>query len=122
MKSIYQPIVLLHAENIIEAFNESGFFEDYEIEDKTYAMEYLCDKLTQKFISGDLNEDLDEPVFNEDEMEKYLREIIAGTYLYELQEKGLIDSIQDDNEEERFFLTDLGKKFTDEMKKEKDEE
>lgn len=118
MKSIYQPIVLAHAENIIEAFNESGFFEDYEIEDRSYAMGYLCDKLTQKFISGDLNEDLDEPIFTEDEMEKYLREIIAGTYLQELQNNGLIDSIQDVNEEERFFLTELGKKHVEDMKKE----
>lgn len=88
MKSIYQPIVILHAENIIEAFNESGFFEDYEIEDKDYATGYLCNKLTQKFILGELNEDLSEPIFTEDEMEQYLKEIIAGSYLTELQDKG----------------------------------
>ena len=121
MGTTYQPIVLSHAENIIEAFNESGFFEDYEIEDKNYARQYLCDKLTEKFILGELNEDLDEPVFSEDEMEKYLREIIAGTYLTELQEKGLIDSIEDENEEERFFLTDLGKKYNDGNQKQGDE-
>jgi predicted transcriptional regulator len=120
MKPIYQPIVLKHAENIIEAFNESGFFEDYEIEDKSYAMDYLCDKLTDKFILGELNEDVDDYVFTEDEMEKMLREIIAGTYLTELQEKGLIDSIQDANEEERFFLTDLGKEWAEKINKEKE--
>jgi hypothetical protein len=121
MKPIYQPIVLKHAENIIEVFNESGFFEDYEIEDKSYAMGYLCDKLTDKFILGELNEDIDEYVFTEDEMEKILREIIAGTYLTELQDKGLVDSIEDNNDEERFFLTDLGKEWADRINKEKEE-
>jgi hypothetical protein len=114
MKSIYQPIVILHAENIIESFNESGFFDDYEIEDRSYTMEYLCDKLTQKFILGVLNEDLSDEIFTEDEMEQYLKEIIAGSYLTELQDKGIVDSIMDDNNEERFFLTDLGKKIANE--------
>jgi hypothetical protein len=98
---------LAHSENeqnIVVIKNESGFFEDYEIEDKSYAMGYLCDKLTDKFILGELNEDIEEYVFTEDEMEKILREIIAGTYLTELQDKGLVDSIEDNNEEERFFL------------------
>jgi hypothetical protein len=121
MGTTYQPIVISHAENIIESFNESGFFEDYEIEDKSYAMGYLCDKLTDKFILGELNEDIEEYVFTEDEMEKILREIIAGTYLTELQDKGLVDSIEDNNEEERFFLTDLGKEWADKIKKEKEE-
>jgi hypothetical protein len=121
MKPIYQPIVLRHAENIIEAFNESGFFEDYEIEDKSYTMGYLCDKLTDKFILGELNEVIDEYVFTEDEMEKILREIIAGTYLTELQDKGFIDSIQDAEDQERFFLTDMGKEWAERINKEKEE-
>jgi predicted transcriptional regulator len=47
-------------------------------------------------------------------MEQYLKEIIAGSYLTELQDKGIVDSIMDDNNEERFFLTDLGKKIANE--------
>lgn len=117
MKSIYQPIVILHAEKIIESFNESGFFDDYEIEDEGYAMDYFCDKLTQKFILGALNEDLSESIFTEDEMKQYLKEIIAGSYLTELQNMGILDSITDVNDEERFFLTDLGKKIANENKK-----
>jgi predicted transcriptional regulator len=50
-------------------------------------------------------------------MEKFLREIVAGSILMELQEKGIVDSIEDENNEERFFLTDLGKNLANDIKK-----
>jgi hypothetical protein len=34
--------------------------------------------------------------------------------LFELKEKGFVDSYEDDNTEEMFFLTDEGKKFVKE--------
>ena len=110
----YQPIVIKRAEDIVSVFRETGFFNDYEIEDETFAFNYMCEKLTDKFIAGELNENVedDEHLFTEDEMEKFLREIIAGSLLYELRDKGIIDSIEDENNEERFFLTDLGKEIT----------
>jgi predicted transcriptional regulator len=40
-----------------------------------------------------------------------LREIVAGSVLYELKDKGLVDSYQDDTTEEMFFLTKKGKKL-----------
>jgi hypothetical protein len=50
MNKIYQPLVLDRADEIMGVLVETHFFEDYEIEDTTYAMDYLCDMLTQKFI------------------------------------------------------------------------
>jgi predicted transcriptional regulator len=50
-------------------------------------------------------------------MEKFLREIVAGSILMELQEKGIVDSIEDENNEERFFLTDLGKNLAKDINK-----
>ena len=44
-------------------------------------------------------------------MDQFLREIIAGSLLYELQEQGILDSIEDENNEERFFLTEKGKEI-----------
>jgi hypothetical protein len=113
MNRIYQPLVLLRANEIMEVLDETHFFEDYEIEDKTYARNYLCDVLTQKFITGDLSED--DPMFTDEEMDKCLREIVAGTYLDELQKEGIIDSIEGSDNEERFFLTDFGKKLAKEI-------
>jgi len=110
----YQPIVIKKAEDMVSVLRETNFFYDYEIENEEFAFNYMCEKLTDKFIDGKLNENVedDEHLFTEDEMEKYLREIIAGSLLYELRDKGYIDSIEDENNEERFFLTDLGKEMS----------
>ena len=45
----------------------------------------------------------------------YLKEIIAGTLLNELKNKGLVNSYEDDDTEETFFLTDEGKEHLKKM-------
>jgi hypothetical protein len=122
MKNIYQPIVMEKARQIVLILRESDFFNEYEIEDESFALEYFCDKLTTKFINGELDEDSLEHIFNEDDMEQFLKEIIAGSLLYELQAKGIIDSIEDENNEERFFLTDKGKEIAKNIGERLDEE
>ena len=116
MNKIYQPVVIEMTNEIISDLTESLFFEDYEIQSTVFAEKYLLDKLTEKFILGELENEDDEflGVFNDDEFEVVLREIVAGSVLYELKEKGLVDSYEDDTTEEMFFLTNKGKK---EMKK-----
>lgn len=116
MKNIYQPVVIEKANEIMNVLRETDFFFEYEIEDESYAMTYLCDKLTEKFIKGELDDSIVE-IFHEDDMEQFLKEIVAGSLLYELQSKGIIDSIEDENNEERFFLTEKGKKIANEMSK-----
>ena len=115
MNSIYQPIVISRANEIMQILVETLFFEDYEIENREFAMTYLCDTLTQKFIIGELDED--GPMFTDDEMDKMLREIVAGSYLEEMQNDGIIDSIVGDDNQERFFLTELGKEISKEIEK-----
>ena len=112
MNKIYQPIVIEMANDIITDLTESEFFIDYEIQSTVFAEKYLLDKLTEKFILGELENDDDEflGVFNDDEFEVVLREIVAGSVLYELKEKGLVDSYEDDTTEEMFFLTKKGKR------------
>ena len=122
MKNVYQPIVLDKASQIVEILRETDFFNEYEIEDESYAMDYFCDKLTTKFINGELDEDSIENIFEEGDMEQFLKEIIAGSLLYELQAKGIIDSIEDENNEERFFLTDKGKEIAKNIGEKLDEE
>ena len=112
MSKIYQPIVIEMANEIITDLTESEFFADYEIQSTVFAEKYLLDKLTEKFILGELENEDDEflGVFNDDEFEVVLREIVAGSVLYELKERGLVDSYEDDTTEEMFFLTKKGKR------------
>jgi hypothetical protein len=112
MNKIYQPVVIEMTNEIISDLTESLFFEDYEIQSTTFAEKYLLDKLTEKFILGELENEDDEflGVFNDDEFEVVLREIVAGSVLYELKEKGLVDSYEDETTEEMFFLTKKGKR------------
>lgn len=105
----YQPIVIEKTTEILCILEESNFFKDYEIENFDFAIKYLNDKLTEKFILGELDEQSDN-LFGEEEFNVILREIIAGTILTELKHKGLVNSYEDDNTEELFFLTKKGKK------------
>lgn len=109
MSKVYQPEVIDATEKFIMALEESYFFIDYDIEDKTFAKTYMLDVFTSKFIDGKL--DFDGGVFNENEFETILKEIAAGSLLYQLKEKGLINSYEDENTEETFFLTEEGKKY-----------
>lgn len=110
MSKIYQPIVIEETDNLIEGLNESGFFKDYQIEDLTFVKQHLLDLMTEKFINGQLDSEIEE-LFTEDEFAKLLQELVAGSILYELKQKGLINSYEDENTEEMFFLTEEGKKF-----------
>jgi hypothetical protein len=110
MKATYQPEVIRNTENVIAGLKDSEFFDDYEITDLTFTRQYLNEYFTQKFIDGKLGDDI-EDIFTEEEFEVMLREIAAGTVLYELKQKGLVDSYEDETTEEMFFLTEEGKKF-----------
>ena len=116
MDKIYQPVVIEKCDIIIDSLVE--FFEDYEIESLDFAKKYLCDKLTEKFILGELNEEEEDTLFlfTEEEFEVILKELVAGSVLYELKEKGYVESYEDDTTEEMFFLTKKGKKFLKEEK------
>ena len=110
MSKVYQPIVIEETDNLIEGLKESMFFEDYEIEDLTFVRQHLLEIMTQKFIEGRLNEEFEE-IFSESEFEKILQELVAGSLLYEMKQKGYINSYEDDNVEEIFFLTEKGKDY-----------
>ena len=108
-KRIYQPIIVEFCNKYIDSFVNSGFFDEHGIEDDTFARNHLSDILTEKLINGGLDEN--EDFFTDDEFEQLLREIVAGSILYQLKSKGLFDSYEDDNTEEIFFLTEKGKKL-----------
>jgi hypothetical protein len=113
MKKTYQPIVKEKANELVDDLVFAKFFEDYELESTDFAFEYFSEKLTEKFIVGvDLDdEDSMIELFSEEEFEVCLKEIVAGTILYELKENGLVESYEDNQTEEVFFLTEEGKKL-----------
>jgi hypothetical protein len=108
MKKTYQPLVIKRADETIELLTSVNFFLDHGIESTKYIRTRLCDMITEKFINGELTED--EPMFDKDEFKKLLNEIEVHNVLEGLRKKGLIGSYEDDDVEETFFITDLGKK------------
>jgi len=108
MNKIYQPFIIEESKRIVGSLEESGFFKEYELPNTTYAVELFCEKLTEKFINNGLDDD---EIFDHNEFTKCLQEIIAGSLLYELKEKGLINSYKDEDTEEVFFLTNEGKEY-----------
>lgn len=114
----YLPKIEKIADEIMQALIEDKFFEDFEIEDQTYARKRICEELTNKFLIDGLEDEVF-GVFSDDEFDKILKEIVAEDMLRSLQKKGLINSYEDDGVEEIFFLTEKGK---EEMQKGKDDD
>ena len=110
----YLPKIQEITEEIIASLVEDNYFTEFEISSEDYARKRISDELTRKFLENGLDNE-DEGYFSEDEFETILKEIIAEDVLRSLQKNGLIDSYEDDETEEMFFLTDLGKNQVDEM-------
>lgn len=110
----YLPKIQEITEEIIASLVEDNYFTEFEISSEDYARKRISDELTRKFLENGLDNE-DEGYFTEDEFDTILKEIIAEDVLRSLQKNGLIDSYEDDETEEMFFLTDLGKNQVDEM-------
>lgn len=110
----YLPKIQEITSEIIETLVEDDFFVDFEIESQEYAIKRFSDELTKKFLENGLDED--ESVFTEDEFDQILKEIIAEDLLRNLQSKGLLNSYEDDNTEELFFLTEKGREELENMR------
>jgi hypothetical protein len=115
MAKVYQPIVIEQTDNIINGLIESDFFLDYEITDLTYSKQYFLNLFTEKYIKGELDNEEGE-LFTEDEFTKILIDLVTGSTLDDLKNKGFINSYEDDETEETFFLTDKGKKVIEDRK------
>ena len=115
MNKIYQPIVIQYSEEIVQTLIESEFFIENDIENYDFAKNFLCEKLTEKFITTGLDREIG--IFTEDEFTEILKNIVAGSVLYSLKEKGYINSYEDEDTEELFFLTEEGRKYMEELKK-----
>lgn len=103
----YLPKIEKITEEIIQSLIEDEFFKDFEINDYSYARKRIAEELTTKFLINGLDEENE--IFTEDEFDKILKEIAAEDVLRTLQKSGLINSYEDENTEEIFFLTEKGR-------------
>lgn len=110
-------IVEHHLENIMEGLRESFFFEDYSIKED-YAVKIFSEMLMDVYVSNP-SLDLDgQPFFwDEDQFDFILKKIVTGSIMYELKEDGILESYEDEDTEETFFLTKKGKEFSKTLKK-----
>lgn len=113
MKKIYQPIVIEETDYIINGLIESEFFEDFEITDYSFARQHIMDSLSEKYLNNLLSEsdNYNEELYTEQEFDKLLKEIVAGSILHELKNDGVLGSYEDETTEEQFFLTDKGREL-----------
>lgn len=109
MKTVYQPEIKQYTEDIIEDLKNVNFFVDNEINDFEFTKKYICDFLTQKFITTGLN--VEEGFFTDEEFGVMLKEIIVGSLFYSMKEKGYLNSYEDEETDETFFLTDIGREY-----------
>lgn len=106
----YPQIVIDNTNIIINELKSINFFTENEIEDLTFANQHLLNFFQERYVDYILKDNDIYDITN-DEFNTLLTEIIIGTHLYELKEKGVIDSIKDENENDVFFLTEKGKKI-----------
>lgn len=99
----YPPSVSEITEKLLESLTEEKFFEeeqaDYDITFKRFA-----DSALSKWVKGNDIED-----FSEEEFSSILRYSIVESDLVRLNKKGLLDSMEDENGETVYFLTEKGK-------------
>jgi len=117
MDKVYQPIVIEMCDEIINELIDSKFFEEYGITDYTYAKTHICDELTKKYINNGL--DLETGIFTEDEFDLLLKTIIASNTLNKLKRLGYVNSYEDDETEEIFFINDKGREYLEKLKSSK---
>lgn len=107
MKKTYQPFILEKADEILYILKD-------DIEPTEQTKNHLCDILTEKFIKGELSsEDPIDSIFDEEELLLFINESLIRKDLDSLIEQGLINVLNDDNNEEMFFLTEKGKKYVE---------
>jgi hypothetical protein len=111
----YLPKIVEISEEMINILIEDQFFSDFEITDYSYAKKRFCDELTTKFIAGELDFEVDE-LFTDEELDLILKEIAAESVLRTLEKGGYLNSYEDEDVEEVFFLTEKGKKELERLK------
>lgn len=108
MKKTYQPFIIQKSDEILYLLKD-------DIESTENTKNRLCDFLTEKFIKGDLSSETPiEEIFEEEELLLFIHESLIRQDLEHLIETGLVNTLNDENGEEMFFITEEGKKYVEE--------
>ena len=102
----YPEPVMDYAHKVTNTLNEDNFFEEEEISPKVF-FNNLCENVLPNWIKGEALQ------LTEDQMMDVITHSAAQSVLQTLEQKGLLDSITDEDGEERFFLTADGKIIAD---------
>lgn len=111
MNKRYQPFIIEKADIMLEILKD-------DIQKTDEAKNRLCNILTRKFIDGDM--DAETPIhelLNKDEILMFIQESLIHEDLDELNKMGLLDYVDDENDEPIYFLTEKGKKYAETMLK-----
>jgi len=113
MGKTYQPFIIKLSKRIIEVLdNDVNFFKEEEITDITFAEKIICEMLTEKFIKNELSTDDDLiGIFTKTEFGNILTQIKTKSIVDSLIKLGYLNYFEDENGEEKFFLTTEGKEF-----------
>jgi hypothetical protein len=92
--------------NLVDVLEEFGFFVEEPDANPSILFKNFCEEFMPKWIEGKSPEEYLE---NEDAFQRVIVKSITESVLTDLKERGMVDSIEDENGEEVFFLTPIGK-------------
>lgn len=110
MVTSFLPEIKKQTNNLISKPQFKDILEKENITD-TFFLEYQINELlTKKFINDEYSIS-EEVVLSEEEIENIINSTILYNTLKKLKKLGLIDVISNENDEEVYFLTEMGKQI-----------
>jgi len=100
---MYPQIVELALDDIVNNLDKTDFFEIEQV-DPSYVRKYFGKELFQQWLSG---EDF---YLSEDKATELLQMSIVAHQIDDMERRGLIGTVENENGEEVVYLTEMGKK------------
>jgi hypothetical protein len=110
MEGTYPDQVNKYVVDVVDLLLEDGFFQEEEIDPRIF-YRVLADRILQNWLQN-------VPLkLDEKEMMEVITRAAASSVLENLKKKGVINSVEDEDGEEHFFLTEEGKKIAESIQK-----
>jgi hypothetical protein len=110
MEGTYPDQVNKYVVDVVDLLLEDGFFQEEEIHPRIF-YRVLADRILQNWLQN-------VPLkLDEKEMMEVITRAAASSVLENLKKKGVINSVEDEDGEEHFFLTEEGKKIAESIQK-----
>ena len=110
IEGTYPDQVNKYVVDVVDLLLEDGFFQEEEIDPRIF-YRVLADRILQNWLQN-------VPLkLDEKEMMEVITRAAASSVLENLKKKGVINSVEDEDGEEHFFLTEEGKKIAESIQK-----